>query len=73
MLLYIAIGLLGTALWIAYEIKRAPYYDEQTHKFYNDYDSYKHRTTERTNDEASNSRAQRNQASTKRSKKTKGN
>jgi hypothetical protein len=35
MLLYIGIGLLGTGLWIAYEICTAPFYeDEDTDTFY---------------------------------------
>jgi hypothetical protein len=33
-MLYIAIGLVGTWIWIAYEVKRAPYYDEDTNTFY---------------------------------------
>ena len=33
-MLYIAIGMIGTALWIAYEIYRAPFYDEDTDTFY---------------------------------------
>lgn len=31
---YIAIGLVGTWIWIAYEIKNTPYYDEDTKTFY---------------------------------------
>jgi hypothetical protein len=70
MLLYIGIGLIGTGLWIAYEIYRAPYYDEEKNIFY---DKNQHNSTEGVNNETPNSRAQRNQASTKRGKKTKGN
>ena len=33
-MLYIAIGLIGTGLWIAYEIYTAPWYDEDTDTFY---------------------------------------
>jgi hypothetical protein len=33
-MLYIVIGLIGTWIWIAYEIKNAPYYDEDTDTFY---------------------------------------
>ena len=33
-MLYIIIGLVGTWIWIAYEIKNAPYYDEDTDTFY---------------------------------------
>ena len=33
-MLYIIIGLVGTWIWIAYEIKNAPYYDEDTKTFY---------------------------------------
>lgn len=33
-MLYIAIGLIGTWIWIAYEIKNAPYYDEDTDTFH---------------------------------------
>ena len=33
-MLYIAIGLIGTWIWIAYEVKRAPYYNEDTDIFY---------------------------------------
>ena len=33
-MVYIAIGLIGTALWIAYEIYTAPWYDEDTNTFY---------------------------------------
>ena len=33
-MLYIAIGLIGTWIWIAYEIKSAPYYDEDTDTFH---------------------------------------
>lgn len=33
-MLYIALGLIGTFIWIAYEIKNAPYYDEDTDTFY---------------------------------------
>lgn len=33
-MLYIAIGLIGTWIWIAYEVKCAPYYDEDTNTFY---------------------------------------
>jgi hypothetical protein len=33
-MLYIAIGLIGTWIWIAYEIKNAPYYDEDTNTFH---------------------------------------
>lgn len=32
MIEYIAIGLIGTGFWIAYEIYRAPMMDEQTGK-----------------------------------------
>ena len=32
MIQYIAIGMIGTGLWIAYEIYRAPMMDEQTGK-----------------------------------------
>ncbi len=33
-MLYIAIGLIGTWIWITYEVKRAPYYDEDTKTFH---------------------------------------
>ena len=33
-MLYIVIGLIGTWIWIAYEIKNAPYYDVDTDTFY---------------------------------------
>jgi len=33
-MLYIAIGLIGTWIWIVYEIKNAPYYDEDTDTFH---------------------------------------
>ena len=33
-MMYIAIGLIGTGLWIAYEIYTAPWYDEDTNTFY---------------------------------------
>ena len=33
-MLYIAIGLIGTWIWIAYEVKLAPYYDEDTKTFH---------------------------------------
>ena len=33
-MLYIAIGLIGTWIWIAYEVKRTPYYDEDNKTFH---------------------------------------
>lgn len=72
-MIYILIGIVGAWLWIWYEAKNAPFYDEQTNKFYKDYDAYKHDTTEGIDDEAPNSGAQRDKKSTKRGKKTKGN
>ena len=72
-MLYILIGIIGTFLWLAYEIKRAPFYDEETDKFYKDYDAYKHHSSKQANEQTSDSRAQRNKESAKRSKKTKRN
>jgi len=71
-MIYIVIGILGTILWIAYEIKRAPFYDEKTGKFYKDYDTYKHNSSKQTDGQTPDSGAQRNKESAKRSKKTKG-
>lgn len=33
-MLYILIGFVGTWIWIAYETKNAPYYDEDTNTFH---------------------------------------
>ena len=33
-MIYIAIGIVGTWIWILYEVKTAPYYDEKTNTFY---------------------------------------
>ena len=33
-MLYIVIGIVATALWMAYEVKNAPYYDEDTKTFH---------------------------------------
>lgn len=33
-MIYIAIGIVGTWIWILYEAKTAPYYDEKTNTFY---------------------------------------
>lgn len=33
-MIYIAIGIVGTWIWILYEAKIAPYYDEETKRFY---------------------------------------
>ena len=72
-MIYILIGIAGAWIWITYEMKNAPIYDETTGKFYTkeEYDSYKRgNTTEKTNGQALDSGASRNKKSAKRSSKT---